>query len=110
MRMNPGGRSHVDFITVTAEGTPLEDWFGGIETIPVARTTSTTLSVSATPAIRSFRERIIGNAPFGLPSAAGDVSGYFVPVDSSYFYALGGGAALFVALLVVKSIFGGDRQ
>jgi hypothetical protein len=43
---------------------------------------------------------------FGLPSAAGDVVGYYIPVDSSYFYALGGGAALFVALLVIRSIFG----
>lgn len=47
---------------------------------------------------------------FGLPSAVGDVFGYYVPVDSSYFYALGGGAALFVALLAVKPIFGGNRQ
>lgn len=47
---------------------------------------------------------------FGLPSAVGDVFGYYVPIDSSYFYALGGGAALFVALLVVKPIFAGNRQ
>jgi len=47
---------------------------------------------------------------FGLPSAVGDVVGYYVPVDSSYFYALGGGAALFVALMVVKPIFGGIQQ
>jgi hypothetical protein len=42
---------------------------------------------------------------FGLPSAVGDVVGYFAPMDSSYFYALGGGAALFVALLVIRPIF-----
>ena len=63
MRMNPGGRSHVDGVTVTAEGIPLEDWFGGIETSPVARTVSAMLSVIAIPAIRSFRERIIDNTP-----------------------------------------------
>ena len=62
MRMNPGGRSHVDFVTVTAGGTPLEDWFGGIETIPVDRTSSAMINVIATPAIRSFREPIVGNA------------------------------------------------
>ena len=63
MRMKPGGRSHVDGVTVTAEGTLLEDWFGGIETIPVDRTTSVMINVIATPAIRSFREPIVGNAP-----------------------------------------------
>ena len=47
---------------------------------------------------------------FGLPSAVGDLVGYYVPVDSSYFYALGGGAALFVALLVVRPIFGTDAR
>lgn len=47
---------------------------------------------------------------FGIPSAAGDVVGYYVPVDASYFFALGAGAALFVALLVTKAIFGGDRE
>jgi hypothetical protein len=62
MRMNPDGRSHVDFVTVTAEGIPPEDWFGGIETIPVARTISAMSIIIATPPIRSFRERIIGSA------------------------------------------------
>jgi len=54
---------HVDGVTVTAEDIPLEDWSGGIETSPVARTISTTLSVIEISAIRSFRERIIGIAP-----------------------------------------------
>ena len=47
---------------------------------------------------------------FGIPSAVGDVVGYYVPVDSSYFFALGGGAALFVALLVMKPIFGTNAR
>jgi hypothetical protein len=53
----------VDFVTVAAEGALLEDWLGGTEIIPVARTISAMLSVSAIPVIRSFRGRIIGNAP-----------------------------------------------
>lgn len=42
---------------------------------------------------------------FGLPSALGDIVGYYAPANVSYLYALGGGAALFVALLSIKSIF-----
>ena len=42
---------------------------------------------------------------FGIPSAAGEVIGYSVPIDSTWFYAIGAGAALFVALQVVKPIF-----
>ena len=52
---------------------------------------------------------IIGLA-FGIPSVLGEVVGYYAPIDSSYFFALGGGAALFVALQVVRPIFIGDRE
>lgn len=31
---------------------------------------------------------------FGIPSALGEVVGYYVPVDSSYFFAMGAGVAL----------------
>lgn len=47
---------------------------------------------------------------FGIPSAVGEIVGYYVPVDSTYFFALGGGAALFVALHVVRPIFAGDGR
>lgn len=47
---------------------------------------------------------LIGVA-FGIPSAVGQVVGYYVPVDASYFFALGGGATLLVALLVIRSLF-----
>jgi hypothetical protein len=49
---------------------------------------------------------------FGLPSAIGEVLGYFVEVNSAYFFALGGGAALAVALLIVIPVFrpAGDRE
>lgn len=48
---------------------------------------------------------VILGLTFGLPSALGDVIGYFFAVDVSYLYAMGGGAALFVALLAVRPIF-----
>jgi hypothetical protein len=43
---------------------------------------------------------------FGLPSALGEIIGYYAPIDASYSYALGGGAALFVALLAIRPIWG----
>ena len=43
---------------------------------------------------------------FGIPSVLGDVVGYFVEVNSVYLFALGGGAALVVALLAVRPIWG----
>ena len=43
---------------------------------------------------------------FGIPSALGDVVGYFVEVNSAYLFALGAGAALVVALLAVRPIWG----
>jgi len=62
----------------------------------------------------SFRKQlsqavIIGFA-FGIPSAVGEVAGYFVPIDSSWFYALGAGAALFVVLQVIKPIFAANKD
>jgi hypothetical protein len=43
---------------------------------------------------------------FGIPSAIGDVVGFYVEVNSTYIFALGGGAALVVALLAVRPIWG----
>jgi len=59
--------------------------------------------------IRGERNRIalLGLA-FGIPSALGDVVGYFIAINSAYLFALGGGAALVVALLAVRPIWG-DR-
>ncbi len=47
---------------------------------------------------------------FGILSAVGEVVGYFVPIDSSWFYALGAGAALFVVLQVIKPIFAANKD
>jgi hypothetical protein len=57
--------------------------------------------------LRSEGKRIalLGLA-FGIPSVLGDVVGYFVAVNSAYLFALGGGAALVVALLAVRPIWG----
>jgi hypothetical protein len=35
----------------------------------------------------------------------GEVAGYSIPIDSSWFYALGAGAAFFVVLQVIRPIF-----
>ncbi len=53
---------------------------------------------------------IVVGLAFGIPSTVGEVVGYYAPIDSSYFFALGGGAALFVALQVVRPIFVEDRE
>ena len=47
---------------------------------------------------------------FGIPSAVGEVAGYSIPIDSSWFYALGAGAALFVVLQVIKPIFAANKD
>jgi hypothetical protein len=58
----------------------------------------------------SFRtelwQTVIVALAFGIPSAVGEVVGYYVPIDSSYFFAMGAGAALSVALQVIMPIFG----
>ena len=42
---------------------------------------------------------------FGIPSMVGEVAGYSIPIDSTWFFALGAGAALFVVLEVIRPIF-----
>ncbi len=53
--MKPGGRSQLDFETVT-DGEALEGWLGGMMTIPVARTNSAAIAVIAIPAPSNFGE------------------------------------------------------
>jgi hypothetical protein len=59
-----------------------------------------------------LQDIVLVGLAFAGPSAVGEVVGYVVPVDASYFFALGGGAGLLVALLVVRPLFGdsGMRQ
>jgi uncharacterized membrane protein len=62
----------------------------------------------------SFRKQLWQTAiiglVFGIPSAVGEVAGYSVPIDSSWFYALGAGAALFVVLQVIRPIFAANKE
>jgi hypothetical protein len=55
---------------------------------------------------RRFWNVLILGLVFGLPSTLGEFVGYYSPISASYSYALGGGAALFVALLAIRPIFG----
>jgi hypothetical protein len=55
---------------------------------------------------REWKQVGLLGVAFGVPSALGEVVGYFVVVNSAYLFALGGGAALVVALLVVRPIWG----
>ena len=63
---------------------------------------------------QSFRRQLSQTAmvglAFGIPSAVGEVAGYLVPIDSTWFYALGTGAALFVVLQVIRPIFTGRES
>ena len=47
---------------------------------------------------------------FGIPSAAGEVAGYSIAIDSTWFYAMGAGAALFVVLEVARAIFAANKD
>lgn len=47
---------------------------------------------------------------FGLPSALGEIVGYYVSIDPSNFFALGGGAALVVTLFVIRPIFSNQSR
>ena len=45
-----------------------------------------------------------------VPSALGEVTAYSIPIDASWFYALGAGASLFVVLQVVRHIFANREE
>jgi hypothetical protein len=57
------------------------------------------------PFRKQLWQTVIVGLVFGIPSAVGEVVGYSVPIDSSWFYALGAGAAFFVVLQVIRPIF-----
>ncbi|MGA3404484.1 MAG: hypothetical protein ABSD49_01985 [Candidatus Bathyarchaeia archaeon] len=50
-------------------------------------------------------QTVIVGLAFGIPSVIGEAVAYYVPIDSSYFFAMGGGAALSVILQVIRPIF-----
>lgn len=62
------------------------------------------------PFRKQLWQTVIVGLAFGIPSAVGEVAGYSVPIDSSWFYALGAGAAFFVVLQVIKPIFAANKD
>ena len=52
-----------------------------------------------------LRQSIFVGLAFGIPSVIGEAGGYYMPIDASYSFALGAGAALSVALQVSRLIF-----
>lgn len=58
IRMNPGGRSQVDFDTVAGDTVP-EDWLIELETAPIPRTVSEMASSTRIVITNKFRGAII---------------------------------------------------
>jgi hypothetical protein len=52
-----------------------------------------------------LQDTLMVGVAFAGPSAIGEIVGYVLPVDASYFFALGAGAALLVALFVARPLF-----
>ena len=65
---------------------------------------------NGSPFRKQLKQTVIIGLAFGIPSALGEVTAYSVPIDSTWFYALGAGAALFVVLQVVRHIFAADKE
>ena len=47
---------------------------------------------------------------FAIPSMVGEAVAYYMPMNATYFFAIGAGAALSIALYVVRPIFGGRPE
>jgi hypothetical protein len=62
------------------------------------------------PIRKQLWQTVLIGLMFGIPSAAGEVAGYSVALDSTWFYAMGAGAALFVVLQVVRPIFAANKK
>ena len=62
MSMNPGGRLHVDIVTVTGGATSLEEFPVKFKVEPAARTVSEITSSAAIPATISFLDLFIAQA------------------------------------------------
>jgi hypothetical protein len=61
------------------------------------------------PIRKQLWQVVIVGLAFGIPSAIGEAVAYYVQIDASYFYAMGAGAALSVALQVIRPIFGDNN-
>ncbi|HXZ90964.1 MAG TPA: hypothetical protein VEG61_07870 [Candidatus Dormibacteraeota bacterium] len=49
-----------------------------------------------------MRQTAVISLVFGIPSVLGEVAGYLIPINSSWFYALGAGVSLFVVLQICQ--------
>jgi len=65
---------------------------------------------NAWPFRKQLWQTVIIGLVFAVPSAVGEVAGYSVPIDSTWFYALGAGAAFFVVLQVIRPIFAANKE
>jgi len=63
MRKYPGGRTHVDLVTLTIGRLLAEPFGGGRETIPVSKS-RTKIVATATPTVTSFQECDIEHLAF----------------------------------------------
>jgi hypothetical protein len=71
--------------------------------IPLAR-------ANGLPSRTRLWQTVLIGLMFGIPSAAGEVAGYSLAIDSTWFYAMGAGAALFVVLQVAGPIFAVNKD
>ena len=60
---------------------------------------------------KQVRQAVVIGLIFGIPSVIGEAVAYYMPIDATYFFAMGAGAALSVALYVTRPIFreSGDK-
>jgi len=60
---------------------------------------------------KQVRQAVVIGLIFGIPSVIGEAVAYYMPIDATYFFAMGAGAALSVALYVIRPIFreSGDK-
>ena len=62
------------------------------------------------PFRKQLWQTVIVSLAFGIPSAVGEVAGYYIPINSSWFFAVGAGAAFFVVLQVIRPIFALNKE
>jgi len=66
-----------------------------------------TLSVTTQ---KQGRQIAVIGLTFSIPSIVGEAIAYYMPMNATYFFAMGAGAALSVALYVINPIYGGRPE
>jgi zinc transporter ZupT len=59
---------------------------------------------------RTLREVVFLTLIFVIPSLLGDVAGYYVVFDSTYFFALGTGSSIYAAIRLAGPLFRGPER